>query len=497
MVNRTTETQPDSEIQACAAKENLHTARNAFTDVTEYRITYNIYKATYAIAHALHDKFSCETEFTIDILTVLFPFIKLLHYLKAVKFRTMIGETVYFDENGDPVPTYDIVNWQPDAFGDTKISTVGYYDGSALPGQEFVISEGEIKWSGSQIMVPKAVCCDPCPNGTRRAAIKGLSICCFDFIRCAEGEISNTTDSTECIRCPMEYRSNAHRDQCIPKQIQFLSFEEIMGIILVSLALLGACISIIVFVTFYLHRHTPIVKVNNTELSFLLLIALTLCFLCSVTFIGEPSGWSCALRHVAFGITFVLCISCVLCKTIVVVMAFNATLPNKNLMKWFGPTQQRLTVLVLAFVQSLICAVWLTLSPPHPEKNSDYFKKIIVYECHVGSAIAFYYVSGYIGFLSCVCFVAAFLARRLPNNLNEAKPFPFNMLIFCAVWITFIPAYVSSPGKYTVAVELFAIPSSSFGLLVCIFAPKCYIILLRQEMYTKKCLMGKIVPMNH
>ncbi|KAJ8410729.1 hypothetical protein AAFF_G00186860 [Aldrovandia affinis] len=489
-----------SVLPACTGAEDLSARDSIYTDVSQLRVSYNVHKAVYAIAHALHQLLRCDSVARATGNRACrngfqFEPRELLSYLKRVNFTNHLGEKVNFDTNGEPVPLYDIINWQLDGSGGIKFEKVGSFDASSPEGLQLNMDEERIVWTGGQMQVPVSVCTESCPPGTRQATRPGEPVCCFDCLRCADGEVSNRTGSTECMKCPLYYWSNRERVTCVASVEEFLSFHDSMGIILVALSLLGVAMTLIITMIFYRFRATPIVKANNSELSFLLLQSLTLCFLCALVFVGRPSHWSCWLRQAAFGVSFVLCISCILVKTIVVLVAFRSTLPGTSAVRLFGPPQQRAIILTCTALQVILCAGWLAWTPPYPFKNTSYEAGKIILECKVGSALGFYLVLGYIGLLSCVCFVLAFLGRKLPDTFNEAKLITFSMLIFFAVWISFIPAYHSSPGKYTVAVEIFAILASGFGLLLCIFLPKCYIILLRPERNTKKGLVNK--PTTH
>ncbi|MGH0184805.1 UNVERIFIED_CONTAM: hypothetical protein FKN15_015968 [Acipenser sinensis] len=339
--------------------------------------------------------------------------------------------------------------------------------------------------------VPLSVCSESCLPGWRTALRRGQPVCCFDCIPCSVGEISNQTDSTKCLRCPSDQWSNTRQDACVPRLVEFLSYEEPLGASLASLAVLASLLPASILGVFLRHRHSPIVKANNRQLSYVLLCALALCPLCSLIFIGRPSPASCMLRQTAFAIVFTLGVSCVLAKTLMVVIAFKASIPGSGLRRWVGSRLPNTVASVGTLVQVGICGAWLGLASPYPENNTTAHVAKIVLECNEGSALAFWCMLGYMGVLASVSFVVAFLARRLPDSFNEAKFITFSMLVFVSVWLSFIPAYMSTGGKYMVAVEIFAILSSSMGLLACIFFPKCYVILLRPERNTRDHLMGK------
>uniref|UniRef100_A0A3Q3B4T2 Olfactory receptor C family, n1 n=1 Tax=Kryptolebias marmoratus TaxID=37003 RepID=A0A3Q3B4T2_KRYMA len=482
-----TDTSTEETNKICTGNETLINSQDVFFNVTELRVAYNVYKAVYAIAHALHQLVFCKpvgvnkTRICVNISDIQPK--EVTYHLQRVNFRNQFGDYVFFDEKGDPPASYDIINWQLKN-GHVQHVTLGHFAIAEKNNYKLSIEEEKIVWRTGKT-VPTSVCSNVCPKGTRKAQIKGKPMCCFDCIPCTDGTIANST-AADCIPCPLEYWSNERKDECIPKIIEFLTYHEPMGIVLTVLSLLGASLTLVTMAVFIYCRETPVIKASNSELSCFLLFSLFLCFLCPLTFIGRPTVWTCMLRHTAFGVTFALCISCILGKTIVVVTAFKATHPSNKAAGKFGPAQQRIIVCSCTLIQIVICILWLKLNPPMPDKVFRYSNKKIVLECNTGSEVAFYAVLGYIGILAVICLVLAFLARKLPDNFNEAKFITFSMLIFCAVWITFIPAYVSSPGKFTVAVEIFAILSSAFGLLISIFAPKCYIILIKPEKNTRR-----------
>nr|XP_043888575.1 extracellular calcium-sensing receptor-like [Solea senegalensis] len=483
--------------ELCTGQEVIENVENELVDVSNLRSEYNVYKAVYALAYALDNLLQCEpgrgpfSNNTCAYLQRLEPW-QLVYYLDKVNFTTKFGDRVSFDENGDTIPIYDIINWVWLPDGRTKVQTVGEVKRSPFKGEELTLDAEKIFWNFESKQPPRSVCSESCPPGTRMARKKGEPECCFDCVPCSEGKISNTTDSMECTSCPEDFWTSPQRDHCVPKKTEFLSYHEPLGICLTTTSLLGTCICVVVLGIFIHHHNTPIVRANNSELSFLLLVSLKLCFLCSLLFIGRPRLWTCQLRHAAFGISFVLCVSCILVRTMVVLAVFRASKPGGgSTLKWFGAVQQRGTVLFLTSIQAAICTVWLVSASPVPHKNTQYHSDKIVYECAVGSTVGFTVLLGYIGLLAVLSFLLAFLARNLPDSFNEAKLITFSMLIFGAVWVAFVPGYINSPGKYADAVEVFAILASSFGLLVALFGPKCYIILLRPERNTKKAIMGR------
>ncbi|XP_041441614.1 uncharacterized protein LOC108710444 [Xenopus laevis] len=368
---------------------------------------------------------------------------------------------------------------------------VGSYDLNAPDGKTLKADSAAITWTNSDTQVPLSKCSPSCPPGFHKVIVPEKPPCCYECVRCPLGQISSQTDAVECLLCSWDKWPNLQQDTCTPRITEFLSYEEPLGYSLTAIATISSLMTIIILGIFIHYKQTPIVRANNYSLSCLLLLSLSLCFLCSLGFIGYPQPTQCLLRQVAFGMVFALCISCVLAKTTTVVIAFNATKPGSRLRKWTGVKVSYSLLVFCAFIQLCVCTVWLIFSPPFHELDTDTQPGIIIVNCNEGSPTAFWCMLGYLGLLATISFIVAFMARRLPDSFNEAKFITFSMLAFLSVWVSFIPAYLSARGMYTVAMEVFAILSSTWAVVGCIFVPKCFIIIFRPNKNSREHLMEK------
>jgi vomeronasal 2 receptor len=204
------------------------------------------------------------------------------------------------------------------------------------------------------------------------------------------------------------------------KEVEFLALDEALGFTLVILSIFGALVVLAVMVVYVLYRHTPLVKANDRELSFLLQLSLIITVLSSMLFIGKPHNWSCLARQVTLALGFSLCLSCILGKTISPFFAYRISKSKTTLISMHALCQ-KLIVLISVLVQTEISTVYLVLEPPRIYKNMGSQNVKIILECDEGSIEFLCVVFGIDVFLAFLCFLTTFVACQLPDNYYEGK----------------------------------------------------------------------------
>ncbi|XP_066469276.1 vomeronasal type-2 receptor 26-like [Tiliqua scincoides] len=238
--------------------------------------SYAIHSAVQAVAQALHAASSSrlqrrvmEAGGSLEVPRVqawqLHPFLR-----NFGVYNTSL-DGVYLDGDGDLAADFDIVNWV--VFPNKSVVRVTF--GSLArrhspPGLHVTIDQGAIEWPERfNQTLPQSRCTASCHPGYNKLIQEGRPLCCYTCARCAEGTVSSQEDADHCDKCLEDQHPNKAQTQCVPKAITFLSYEDHLGALLASFALLFSLTTAFVLGAFIKHRETPVVKANNRDLSYL------------------------------------------------------------------------------------------------------------------------------------------------------------------------------------------------------------------------------------
>ncbi|NXF04392.1 GPC6A protein, partial [Smithornis capensis] len=337
----------------------------------------------------------------------------------------------------------------------------------------------------------QSTCSQHCKPGQMKKVTESPHTCCYECVYCPENHYSNRTDMDYCYRCNNKtYWAPINSTACYRKTIYFLAWTDWFAIFLLLLSTFGVLLVLSICVIFTKNLDTPVVKASGgLTVCYIILFSHFLIFISTVFFIDVPTELKCKTRQTLFGISFTLCISCILIKSLKILLAFSFDPKLQNFLKcMYKPIP---TVVTCTGIQVIICTFWLIFSTPFVNQNFS-IPRAIILECNEGSIVAFGIMLGYIAALAFICFIFAFKGRKLPENYNEAKFITFGMLIYFIAWIVFIPVYATTFGKYLPAVEIIVVLISNYGILCCTFLPKCYIMIYKQETNTKSAFLKMV-----
>ncbi|XP_039603558.1 G-protein coupled receptor family C group 6 member A-like [Polypterus senegalus] len=448
----------------CSKIQLLKDFQEPLASQIDFEITYSVYLAVTAIAQAIHELLNCDTE-ACDQNFNFAPW-QLLKVLKKVNF-TVDGKIYSFNDEGDINSAYDIKWWKANE-KEIKIIDIGEYstsDNKISQHQPFVSIYNKSSYVN---------CIKECPPGYFKN-VTGIK-CCYKCDKCGAGTYSKGGDATECSFCESYQNSESGSSSCYNKTIEFFAWNDGLSITLLVFCTFGIIIILVLFVIFTMFLSTPAVKCAGGKHCYLMLFSLLISNVDAVLFIGEPQDILCKIRQPLFGLSFVLCLCCILINLLQISVAFQNTLIKSTFKSY-------LVFPVFLLPQIIVCTLWLVLAPPQKQKTDN--GNQIILGCSEGSPVAFWFMLAYVALLALVCFVITYKGRHLPDAYKNCKFITIAMVIYIVVWISFIPAHVNTVNKFLPAVEMIAILASNYAILCCHFFPKCYIIFFQADLNTE------------
>uniref|UniRef100_A0A9L0TD91 Taste 1 receptor member 1 n=1 Tax=Equus caballus TaxID=9796 RepID=A0A9L0TD91_HORSE len=193
--------------------------------------------------------------------SMLSPFLVplLLEQIHKVNFL-LHEDVVTFNDNGDPLSSYDIIAW--DWSGPKwTFQVIGSSRWSPV---RLDINKTKIQWHGKDNQVPTSVCSSNCLEGHAQVIV-GVHHCCFECVPCEAGTFLNKSDPHRCQPCGKEEWAPKRSQTCFPRTVVFLAWHEPVSWVLLAANTLLLLVVVGTAGLFAWHLETPLVMLDCTE----------------------------------------------------------------------------------------------------------------------------------------------------------------------------------------------------------------------------------------
>ncbi|KAL4702857.1 hypothetical protein ACJJTC_018375 [Scirpophaga incertulas] len=429
--------------RACSGSERLSADNTEFEAQLQF-----VADAVFAFVHAIRDMHNDLCGGRPGLCDAMRPAsgATLLRYLRQVRFIGLSGDEFHFDSNGDGPARYNILHFKQVAPGVYRWLKVGsYLDG------ELELDMDEIQFRWDEKRPPESVCSAECELGQAKQYVEGES-CCWHCFNCTHKyftlEIRAPWSETACAECPLGTLPDARRLACAAVPALYLRPGHPAAAGAMAFSAAGAL-----------------------------------------------------LTAFGTGFCFTVVYAALLTKTNRIARIFAASKKSARRPSLISPKSQLVICAILVSIQwgwgraprvpqVVIVVVWQVVAPAravhhYPTREDN----MLVCDSYVDASytIAFFYPV----VLIVVCTVYAVLTRKIPEAFNESKHIGFTMYTTCVIWLAFVPLYFGTASHVPLRVTSMAvtISLSASVTLVCLFAPKLYIIIVHPERNVRASLM--------
>ena len=291
------------------AKRKCHTKSTDYKRDPQVSV---IIDTIYAFAIALHRLRSenCPTASPCEFKSCIRDY-DYLQYLRAVNFTGNLGE-ISFDENGDFLGRYKILNFQKVGRSFKQVK-VGIWNAR---NEKLTINESAISWNvngkNTNNSVVESVCSRPCTVGEVYTYYKHT--CCWECRLCNPNEITRL-NSTKCQSCPLFEWPDEARSSCEVIGLTHLHWYDPVALLLTTIAFLGNCLCLIVIAIYLKHNNARLIKATSRELSYTMLLGVEMQYLVVFSLLNKPDNTSCYLNYIGFNMSFTIVYAPLITKT--------------------------------------------------------------------------------------------------------------------------------------------------------------------------------------